>query len=70
MPNGRLETIENNLDVDIYIDYAHTEAALRAVLQTLNKTVKRDLIVVFSCGGDRDKHKRIKMGLSLPNMQT
>lgn len=62
LPNGRLESIENNLDLDIYIDYAHTEAALRAVLQTLNKTVKRDLIVLFSCGGDRDKHKRIKMG--------
>ncbi|MEK9197656.1 UDP-N-acetylmuramoyl-L-alanyl-D-glutamate--2,6-diaminopimelate ligase [Ureibacillus sp. 179-F W5.1 NHS] len=62
LPKGRLEAIPNDFNLDIYIDYAHTEAALRAVLQTLNKTVKRDLIVVFSCGGDRDKHKRIKMG--------
>lgn len=62
LPKGRLEAISNDFNLDIYIDYAHTEAALRAVLQTLNKTVKRDLIVVFSCGGDRDKHKRIKMG--------
>ena len=62
LPKGRLEIIENELNLDIYIDYAHTEAALRAVLQTLNKTVKRNLILVFSCGGDRDKHKRIKMG--------
>jgi len=62
LPIGRLQYINNNLNLDIYIDYAHTEAALRAVLQTLKKTTKRDLIVVFSCGGDRDKHKRIKMG--------
>ena len=62
LPKGRLEVIGSDLNIDIYIDYAHTEAALRAVLQTLNKTVKRNLILVFSCGGDRDKHKRIKMG--------
>lgn len=62
LPKGRLESIENDLNLSIYIDYAHTEAALRAVLKTLQKTVKRNLIVVFSCGGDRDKHKRIKMG--------
>lgn len=62
LPKGRLERIENDLNIEIYIDYAHTEAAMRAVLQTLNKTVKRKLIVVFSCGGDRDKHKRVKMG--------
>jgi len=62
LPKGRLQYIKNNLDLDIYIDYAHTEAALRAVLQTLNKTTRGELIVVFSCGGNRDKHKRIKMG--------
>lgn len=62
LPSGRLESIENDLNLSIYIDYAHTEAALKAVLQTLKKTVKGDLIVIFSCGGDRDKHKRIKMG--------
>lgn len=62
LPTGRFQSIKNDLDLSIYIDYAHTEAALRAVLQTLKKTTKRDLIVVFSCGGDRDKHKRIKMG--------
>ncbi|QBK25528.1 UDP-N-acetylmuramoyl-L-alanyl-D-glutamate--2,6-diaminopimelate ligase [Ureibacillus thermophilus] len=62
LPNGRLEPVPNNLNLSIYIDYAHTEAALRAVLKTLKKTVKNELILVFSCGGDRDKHKRIKMG--------
>lgn len=62
LPKGRLEEVKNDLGLSIYIDYAHTEAALRAVLQTLKKTVKGDLITVFSCGGDRDKHKRKKMG--------
>ena len=62
MPKGRLESIPNHLNLSIYIDYAHTEAALRAILKTLRKTAKGDLILVFSCGGDRDKHKRIKMG--------
>lgn len=62
LPKGRLESIPNHLNLSIYIDYAHTEAALRAILKTLRKTAKGDLILVFSCGGDRDKHKRIKMG--------
>lgn len=62
LPKGRLESIPNHLNLSIYIDYAHTEAALRAVLKTLRKVTKRDLIVVFSCGGNRDQHKRIKMG--------
>lgn len=62
LPKGRLEPIPNHLNLDIYIDYAHTEAGLRAVLKTLRKSLKGELILVFSCGGDRDKHKRIKMG--------
>lgn len=62
LPKGRLESIDNPLNLSIYIDYAHTEAALRAVLKTLKKTTTRNLIVVFSCGGDRDQQKRIKMG--------
>lgn len=62
LPKGRLESISNHLNLSIYIDYAHTEAALRAVLKTLRKVTERELIVVFSCGGDRDQHKRIKMG--------
>lgn len=62
LPKGRLESIENDLNISIYIDYAHTEVALKSVLQTLRKNAKKDLILVFSCGGDRDQHKRIKMG--------
>ncbi len=58
---GRLERV--SFDRNIFIDYAHTEDALKNVLETLAK-LKKDskLITVFGCGGDRDKSKRSKMG--------
>lgn len=62
LPKGRLQKINNDLNLSIYIDYAHTEAALKAILQTLKKQTKGNLIVVFSCGGNRDQKKRGKMG--------
>lgn len=62
LPTGRLQKIENDLGLSIFIDYAHTEAALKTVLQTLRKHAKGDVIVVFSCGGNRDQQKRMKMG--------
>jgi UDP-N-acetylmuramoyl-L-alanyl-D-glutamate--2,6-diaminopimelate ligase len=46
----------------IFIDYAHTPDALAKALDALRPYVKRRLIVVFGCGGDRDKGKRPEMG--------
>lgn len=46
----------------IYVDYAHTPDALETVLKALKPHVKRNLAVVFGCGGDRDKTKRSVMG--------
>ena len=58
---GRLEKVTaKNLPFDIFIDYAHTPSALSCVLQTL-KNLGKNLIVVFGCGGDRDKEKRPQM---------
>lgn len=59
---GRLEPIEND-HYGIYIDYAHTDDALKNVLTTLRKVVRPDcnLWCVFGCGGDRDRTKRPKM---------
>lgn len=54
---GRLEPVGN-----AYVDYAHTPDALRQVLTTLNEVKQGQLIVVFGCGGDRDKEKRPLMG--------
>jgi UDP-N-acetylmuramoyl-L-alanyl-D-glutamate--2,6-diaminopimelate ligase len=61
---GRLECIECGQPFSIFVDYAHTENALTVVLQSLRNIKKEDgkIIVVFGCGGDRDKSKRPKMG--------
>lgn len=58
---GRLEKI-NNDKFHIFVDYAHTPAALENVLQVLKKYTNDKLIVVFGAGGDRDKSKRPMMG--------
>lgn len=63
-PAGRMDYIQNHLGVDIVIDYAHTAEAMRAILQTLHKQKHGQLIVVFSCGGERDVAKRAQMGLA------
>jgi UDP-N-acetylmuramoyl-L-alanyl-D-glutamate--2,6-diaminopimelate ligase len=60
--HGRLEPVPVNEDFHVYVDYAHTEDALRNVLMTVNELTKGRLIVVFGCGGDRDKGKREPMG--------
>lgn len=59
---GRLERIPNRRGFDVYVDYAHTDDALANVLTTLRETARRRLIVVFGCGGDRDRSKRPLMG--------
>jgi UDP-N-acetylmuramoyl-L-alanyl-D-glutamate--2,6-diaminopimelate ligase len=58
---GRLEMVDSNADFAILVDYAHTDDALFNVLTTLRPLCKRKLIVVFGCGGDRDKTKRPRM---------
>lgn len=59
---GRLERVNSNADFSVFVDYAHTEDALRNVIQSLRQVSKNKLIVVFGCGGERDKTKRPKMG--------
>jgi len=46
----------------IFVDYAHTSEALRAALESLRAHVRGRIIVIFGCGGDRDKEKRPEMG--------
>ncbi|MAZ07240.1 MAG: UDP-N-acetylmuramoyl-L-alanyl-D-glutamate--2,6-diaminopimelate ligase [Rickettsiales bacterium] len=60
-PSGRLEKIYNKNDLQVFIDYAHTPNALKDVLESLKKLTKGKLILVFGCGGDRDKGKRSMM---------
>ncbi len=65
---GRLERVKNDRNVSIFVDYAHTPDALSNVLTLLNGLKKGKLIVVFGCGGDRDKTKRPLMGSIASNL--
>ncbi len=57
---GRLEKIDAG-EFSVIIDYAHTDDALKNVLTTLKPLCKGKLLVVFGCGGDRDRTKRPRM---------
>ncbi|MBR2510484.1 MAG: UDP-N-acetylmuramoyl-L-alanyl-D-glutamate--2,6-diaminopimelate ligase [Lentisphaeria bacterium] len=62
---GRLEKIDLGIHGTAFVDYAHTDDALKNVLSILkNETERRNsrLICVFGCGGNRDKTKRPRMG--------
>ncbi len=59
---GRLESVAAGENYFIFIDYAHTEDGLRNVLKALKAVSSNKIILVFGCGGDRDKGKRPKMG--------
>ena len=59
---GRLEKVSVAGEPAIFVDYAHTDDALRRVLQNLSTFKKRRVITVFGCGGDRDRGKRPLMG--------
>src|SRR6266567_8071765 len=59
---GRLELVPPKRQFQIFVDYAHTDDALRNVLRTLRELKPRKLVVVFGCGGNRDHGKRPLMG--------
>jgi UDP-N-acetylmuramoyl-L-alanyl-D-glutamate--2,6-diaminopimelate ligase len=55
---GRLQAVPAKRQFQVFVDYAHTPDALLNVLKTLRELEPRRLLVVFGCGGDRDKQKR------------
>ena len=59
LPKGRVELIKN-IPANIIIDYAHNSNAFKVLLNTVEKYFD-NLVVVFGCGGNRDKTKRPKM---------
>jgi UDP-N-acetylmuramoyl-L-alanyl-D-glutamate--2,6-diaminopimelate ligase len=55
---GRLEMVPAKRQFQVFVDYAHTPDALLNVIKTLRELEPRRLIVVFGCGGNRDRQKR------------
>jgi len=60
---GRLEVVSRAADdISVLVDFAHTDDALRGLLETVRPLARGRLITVFGCGGDRDTTKRSLMG--------
>lgn len=59
---GRFQIVENQKNIDVVIDFAHTPDALENLLKVAGELKEGRLICVFGCGGNRDKEKRSIMG--------
>jgi UDP-N-acetylmuramoyl-L-alanyl-D-glutamate--2,6-diaminopimelate ligase len=59
---GRLESIDGGQPFPVFVDYAHTEDALRNCLTSLRPLTSGRIICVFGAGGDRDRTKRPLLG--------
>ncbi|MBO4693368.1 MAG: UDP-N-acetylmuramoyl-L-alanyl-D-glutamate--2,6-diaminopimelate ligase [Clostridia bacterium] len=59
---GRAESVPTGKDFTVIIDYAHTPDGLKNILSTFSLCKKNRLVVLFGCGGDRDRKKRPIMG--------
>ncbi len=73
---GRFERVDEGQPFLVIVDYAHTEDALRQLLQAARGLLDSEqggrgrLITVFGCGGDRDRGKRPKMGMTAAQLST
>ncbi|MBD1557847.1 UDP-N-acetylmuramyl-tripeptide synthetase [Vibrio sp. S9_S30] len=65
LPPGRLEPIITKGNRQVFVDFAHNPDGLIKSLNSLHQAFGKKLVVVFGCGGDRDKTKRTPMAESV-----
>lgn len=66
--SGRMERVAGPQEITVLIDYAHTEDAVRAALETLRPLTRGKLWIVLGAGGDRDQGKRPKMAAAAASL--
>jgi UDP-N-acetylmuramoyl-L-alanyl-D-glutamate--2,6-diaminopimelate ligase len=65
---GRFERVDAGQPFQVIVDYAHTEDGLRNVLRAAREICRKRVLVVFGCGGDRDRTKRPKMARAVAEL--
>ena len=58
---GRMQRVSGGQDFQVFVDYAHTDDSLEKALESLAPLRRGKVILVFGCGGDRDRTKRPRM---------
>ncbi len=59
---GRAEVLDTHTPYKVILDYSHSPAAMENILETVRGFARKNIILVFGCGGDRDHGKRSMMG--------
>jgi len=62
---GRMERVSEGQPFNVFVDYAHTDDALHNALSMLRDITQGRLLVVFGCGGNRDRGKRARMAAAV-----